>query len=301
MTASVATASAETELTWRDRVDSVEPIVLVLGGFLASPPLYRRMRDLLLERGAADVLVAGIWTPDWLLSTVRGQGPIATRAGRWLLRASAASAESPLSRGAPVLVVGHSAGGVVARVLTSPDPFEGRRLDGTSRIGAIVTLGSPHLVDGSGMSARRSGELSRFLAEHAPGAFRAPGVGYLTVGSTAVVGRPDGDGRERAAYRGYRGLVEVPDGEPIPGDGLIPLASALLPGAPQLVFDDAFHWMPGDGSWYGDAVHLDAWWPLAVATWRDALRARMAGQEGPRAPSAPTRGHPAPHEATLVV
>ena len=58
---------------WRDRVDSVQPTVLFLGGFMSSPPIYRELRDLLLARGAPDVIVAPIWTMDWLLSIKRGQ------------------------------------------------------------------------------------------------------------------------------------------------------------------------------------------------------------------------------------
>ena len=117
------------------------PVVLVLGGFLTSPPLYRPLRRGLLERGAADVVVGGVWTMDWLLAASRGLGPILTRSGRALLEASRRSED--LSGGAPVLVIGHSAGGMSARLLTSPVAFAGRRLNGSSRIGAIVTLGTP--------------------------------------------------------------------------------------------------------------------------------------------------------------
>ena len=129
------------------------PTVLVIGGFITSPPLYRPFVQRLLDRGAADVIVASVWTTDWLLASWQGMGTILTRASRALLRASARSAE--LSLGAPVLVVGHSAGGMTARLLTSPVPFAGRPLHGSSRIGAIVTLGTPHVGRRDGTPAER--------------------------------------------------------------------------------------------------------------------------------------------------
>jgi hypothetical protein len=262
---------------WRDRIDDVRPTVLVLGGFMSSPPMYRGLRRLLLDRGAPEVVVAPIWMPDWVLAVGRGQGAVAARAGRALLAASAASAASPASAGAPVLVVGHSAGGVLARILTSPDPFAGRPMNGSGRIGAIVSLGTPHMFDARGRRAQRPGETSRGANEHVPGAFFSPRVGYVCVSSRAVVGTPLGSAKERRTDRFYRGVVDAPVGSPIPGDGVVPLAAALLPGAEPIVLDDAEHANVIARSWYGDAEHVDLWWPRAVEAWRAALRARVAG------------------------
>jgi hypothetical protein len=262
---------------WHERVETVQPTVLVIGGFMSSPPMYRGLRRLLLERGVPEVVVAPIWLPDWVLAVARGQGAVATRAARTLLAASSASEASPQSAGAPVLVVGHSGGGVVARILTSPDAFHRRRMNGSSRIGAIVTLGTPHMFDATGRSAQKPGETSRWANEHVPGACFAPRVGYLCVSSRAVVGTPLGTAKERRTDRFYRGVVDAPVGSPIPGDGVVPLAAALLPGAEAIVLDDAEHSNVIARSWYGDTGHVDAWWPRAVEVWRSALRARAAG------------------------
>ncbi|MGH7295229.1 MAG: hypothetical protein ACRELB_09860, partial [Polyangiaceae bacterium] len=48
--------------------------------------------------------------------------------------------------------------GITARLLSSPEPFDGRRLGGAARMGAIVTLGTPHLVSPTGRAGRRLGE-----------------------------------------------------------------------------------------------------------------------------------------------
>ncbi len=264
--------------SWRD-VDpgTLEPVVLVAGGLLTWPGLYRRLAGLLRARGAADVVVAPVHLPDWALAAVRGLGPIATRVGRALLLAGEVSAASPRSRGAPILVVGHSAGGIVGRLLTSPVPFEGRRMGAGGRIGAIVTLGTPHEVGAEARWGRRVADAGvRFVNRNVPGAALAPTTGYLAVASRLVVGRRDGDGRARFVFELYEEIGPPSALAEAEGDGLVPVAAALLPGARHLVLDGAVHGPGVAAPWYGDEANLDAWWPAAVETWRDALRARLA-------------------------
>jgi hypothetical protein len=250
----------------------LRPTVLVIGGFLSSPPAYRTLRDRLLARGAAAVAIAPIWLPDWLLVYWRGQGPIATRAARAVLAASRRADAVPL------LVIGHSAGGVLARILTAEAPFAGRRFACASRIGAIVTLGSPHVNAWEAWTSRRSGVYpAGFANEHVPGAFHAPRVGYLSVASRwapARAGSPDP--RERWLRRSYTRIMPSPHPEVIEGDGVIPVSCALLPGARQIVLDDAAHGQGLGHAWYGSEEWVDGWWPAAVEVWRDALKARTA-------------------------
>ena len=255
------------------------PTVLVLGGFLTSPPVYRPFVRRLLGRGVADVVVAGVWTPDWLLAAVHGLGPILTRSGRALLAASERAETASL--GAPVLVIGHSAGGMSARLLTSPVPFAGRRLNASGRIGAIVTLGTPNVVSAGGEMGNRVGaEAAAFANREVPGPCFAPRVGYLAVASTVVAGRPDGTRAERRSWSTYRGLLPDPTAGELVGDGLIPLGSALLPDAPALVLDDARHGQWPGRDWYGSDALMDRWWPVALETWRAALHARAGAAPG---------------------
>jgi pimeloyl-ACP methyl ester carboxylesterase len=254
------------------------PVVLVLGGFLTSPPLYRPFAARLRDRGAADVVVGSVWTMDWLLAASRGLGPILTRSGRALLASSARSEQ--LAQGAPVMVIGHSAGGMSARILTAREPFAGRRLNASGRIGAIVTLGTPHVVSLDHDPRRAGTEAAAFANRVVPGPAFAPGTGYLAVGSRRMTGRPHGTLRERRAWRVYRTLVPDPvaadaAGE-ITGDGLIPLECALLPGARAITLDDADHGQSIGTDWYGAERFIDAWWPTAVEAWRGALGARVA-------------------------
>jgi len=275
---------------WRDvEPDELAPVVLVAGGFLTMPGWYDGLAALLRERGAADVLVAPVYVPDWMLAAARGLGPITTRVGRALLEAGIRSAQSRASRGAPVLYVGHSAGGLIGRLLTSPVPFEGRTLNAAGRIGALVTLGTPNAAGPAGHDGarwrRRVGEAgARFAEHHVPGAMFAPTTGYVSVASRLLVGRLGSeDGRERFVRGLYEDVYPQPDLDTVAGDGLIPVAAALLPGSRQVVLPDAAHGPSSRAAWYGARADLDAWWPLALDAWREALRARLAtGQSASR-------------------
>ncbi len=255
--------------------DDLAPVVLVATGFLTMPGWYRQMAEAIRARGASDVVIAPVYPPDWILSAVRGLAPVTTRVGRALLQAGERSRSLPASGGAPILFVGHSAGGIVGRLLTSPVPFEGRRLDASGRIGALVTLGAPHLVGDEARWGRRVAHAgARFANRHVPGAFFAPTTGYLAVASRSMVGDAASEDERARFVRRLYDEVHPSSDEVIAGDGLVPVASALLPGARHLVLEDASHG-PGAGvPWYGREPQLDAWWPAALETWRDALRAR---------------------------
>jgi hypothetical protein len=262
--------------SWLDRAESIQPTVLVLGGFLTAPPLYRPLVRRLQERGAAGAVVADVWTPDWLLAGARGIGPICTRSAKALRQAIRLSDE--VSGGAPVLVVGHSAGGLTGRLLTAPEPLPGRRFGAARWIGAIVTLGTPHrLAAGEGIG-RRINEVAASIANSTvPGAFFAPEIGYVSVASRAIRNNTRGNGRERVAdilYRSIIGRAAVPGTE---GDGMVPVVAASLDGARCVVLERAVHGVSGS-PWYGTDDAVDVWWPIALDAWRAALahRARSA-------------------------
>jgi hypothetical protein len=260
---------------WRDHPDSVKPTVLVLGGFLTAPPMYRRFVERLRARGAAGVVVANVWTPDWLLVSARGPGAIATRSGRALLEAGRLAAE--VSEGAPVLAVGHSAGGLIARILTAAEPLPGRRFGAAARIGAIVTLGTPHLMaTGEGIGKRLNVVVSEIAEKAVPGAFHSPQIGYVSVASRRIRGDPAGTGRERVAHLLYRSILGRAAVPGLEGDGLVPVVAAMLAGSRQIVVDDAVHGPSAGAPWYGTDGPMDVWWPAALSAWHEALAYRAA-------------------------
>jgi hypothetical protein len=200
-------------------------------------------------------------------------GPICTRSARALRDAIRLSGE--VSEGAPLLLVGHSAGGITSRLLTAPEPLPGRRYGAARWIGAIVTLGTPHLLSAGEGIGRRIRDVAATVADATvPGAFFAPEIGYLAVASRAIRGDPDGTGRERVAHLLYRSVMGTAAGAGTAGDGLVPVAAAGLEGARQVVLDGAVHGPSAGGSWYGSDDALDVWWPIALETWRSALEHR---------------------------
>jgi MFS family permease len=251
----------------------LRPVVLLAGGMLGTPCFYQPLARSLLERGAAEVVVAPVYQPDWVLAAVRGLGPISTRVGRALLEAGRRSAANPASLGAPILYVGHSAGGLIGRLLTSPVPFEGRRFNASGRIGTLVTLGTPHLVREEGRWGRQIADICvGFVNRHVPGALFAPTTTYLAVAGRPIAGRAEGGAISRLMHFLYGEFQPAPLESLVEGDGLVPVASALLPGARHLVLDDAVHGT--FGPWFGQDHHIDAWWPAALELWHDALRVR---------------------------
>ncbi len=267
--------------TWIESPGSISPTVLILGGFMTAPLMYRGLAGRLRNRGAADVLVANVWPPDWMLAGVRGTGPLTTRSGKALIDAVRIS--SRVSAGAPLLVVGHSAGGVTGRLLTAPEPFPGRRFGADRHIGALCTLGTPHrLAAGQGIG-KRMNEVAASIADLAvPGAFFAPRIGYVSVASRAIRGDPAGSGRERLSHLMYRSIIggaAVPGTE---GDGLVPVAATDLLGSRRIVLDGILHSPTSGREWYGSDRAVDTWWPVAVEAWHQALafRARERAAEG---------------------
>ena len=150
------------------------------------------------------------------------------------------------------------------------------------RIGALVTLGTPNAAGPAagegGRWGRRIGQAgTRFAEHHVPGAMFAPTTGYVSVASSFLVGRLETeDGRERFIRRLYEDVYPQPDLETVAGDGLVPVEAALLPGSRQIVLSSAVHAPGSRTAWYGTGVNLDAWWPVALNAWREALRARRA-------------------------
>lgn len=252
--------------------DVERPHVLLVPGLLGSPPMYRPMAGRLVARGAASVAIAPVWTPDWLVANVTGFGPLMRRTRQAVVRAHRRCG------GRPLLVIGHSAGGLVARLAMSPGPYQGRRAGVAEAYGALVTLGAPHgLGTPAARPFRAAFEACRYLDATIPGAWFAPRTGYLTVGSRLVPGGGKGatgwgPGNRVAGF--FYALLGGEVARGAWGDGLIVEATTHLEGARRVTLEGIVH-PPGlPLPWYGSDAGLDGWWDAALTTWREALRAR---------------------------
>lgn len=233
-----------------------QPIV-ILGGFLSSSSLYEGMRRTLVTLAEQPVLIVPARSHEWMgTATPLGWSYILRKLERTVHRAARDSLTGQIT------LVGHSTGGVMARLFLAPEPFKGHCFQGTEYVNHLITLGSPHYN-------RHGGWMRRWVENKYPGAFFAPQVRYISVAGAAIRGKSDGTTKERAAYFAYRLLGTSGN---MRGDGLVPLESALLDGSQHVVLPDASHFARSRGVWYGTERMVHLWWQAAMSAQETTLR-----------------------------
>ena len=242
------------------REESHAPIVVV-GGHMSWPIEYRGLARMLAEVSGSEVSVVPIGPLDWVLGRVRGYGQLVFEVASTVDKALL---ESDTNR---AVLVGHSAGGILARIYVGGDPpYGGRRYSGHRRVSHLITLGTPHNAP-----SRKSLAPLAEANELFPGALHE-NIRYLCVAGAAA----DGSSSRRVRKR-YERFVD--DGR-VKGDGEVPVQPALLPGAEHLVLGDLYHgrFRGGlHGRWYGsDRETVGRWWP-------EELRVKERLVEEPRA------------------
>ncbi len=228
---------------------------------MSWPAGYRRLARILAGVSGSEVHVAPITPFDWVLGRLRGYGQlvfeVASTVDRALLESDSDKA----------VLVGYSAGGILARVYIGGDPpYGGRRYSGHRRISHLITLGTPHNAPNRGVLAPIA-EVNELF----PSTLHS-NIRYLCVAGDAVNGASSA--RVRKRYQHFNG-----DGR-VGGDGEVPIQAALLPGAESLVLDGVYHGrLFGEvgGRWYGsDRETVERWWP-------EELRVRESLVEKPHA------------------
>ena len=198
-----------------------------------------------------------------------------------------------------VLVLGHSAGGWLARAamsdgVWSSDHDDGNEVRTSDRIRCLATLGAIHKLPEEESTCVTRGAL-KYTEENYPGAFlRDEGIGYVSVGGAAIVGddtkdddvvaetRP-GDSRgseaddfykkrgegnsNRVAFTSYKAVSGT--GELI-GDGVVPLEWTQLEGSKKIELPGVLHSINEAGTtlptdrWYGSEKVIDGWLPAVL-------------------------------------
>lgn len=232
-------------------VIGAEPI-LIVGGFGSNYPQYAALRSYLAEVSGRHVAVVPITLFEWA-------GVIASDSYGALLRVLDRTVRETLTaqRARRLILVAHSAGGVLARIYMGDQPYGPRRLlyNGFERIAALVSLGTPHTASCSG----RQGGLNQiaFVQARYPGAYWRF-IHYVSVMGRGIYGVADGPPPERGAWQSYAMLTG--DGAQW-GDGVVPLACGLLEGSRKLVIPGLRHDPRPDRPWYGTSVPIvSAWW-----------------------------------------
>jgi pimeloyl-ACP methyl ester carboxylesterase len=224
--------------------------IVILGGMLSWPGLYTEMRDTLADCAGVPVSIVRTSQADWVLATsAYGWRRIIRKLDREVRRALAAAGSER------VVLIGHSAGGVMERLYLSPEPFRGQVFAGLDHVAHLITLGSPN-------SNQRVGRMRRWVDRRYPGAYFSPQVRYTSVAGRWREGQARGTCSERAARAVYRRLGGNGDTW---GDGFVPVDVALLPGSRFVVIDRVGH-APGRARpWYGSAEVVRTWWSMATS------------------------------------
>ena len=246
------------------------PSVLVVGGFATVPPNYWPMRRRLLARGAARVDIAPIWLHDWALAGVLGLGRVRRRTER------AISDTFERAGRQPIIVIGHSGGGVAARLAMSTIQYRGQPHVGRAAVAIRLVVSSPWerrmICTGSapGIATRVTKRSSSLIASP-PGASYSQRTRYLTVAGILT---------PQPSYRALRWATEqafsVIIGEQLwdPGDGIVPASAAHLQRAENMTLREVSHGTLAS-RWYGSAEVVDEWWRPALRLWKEAVVARL--------------------------
>ena len=220
-----------------------QPIV-ILGGFLISPEAYAPLVARLEELSGQPVRLVAVGKAEWLLTVFAFAW--ARILDRVLVSASELARQSPTGR---VTLIGHSSGGIMMRLFLDGAPFQGRRYDGKALADTLVMLGSPH-------TALKATVLRQMVAERLPGSPFADRVRYVSVAGDLDLQAASPMARRLApaAYRNSSGDAEDR------GDGLVPVASALLAGSTPVVLPGVAHGGAFGPSWYGSPEVVERWW-----------------------------------------
>jgi hypothetical protein len=224
-----------------------QPIV-ILGGFLITQEAYAPMVAELERLSGQPAVLVPVGKLEWLLTVFPwAWARILDRVAAEVARQAAASATGR------VTLVGHSSGGIMLRLFLDDEPFEGRRWNGRERADTLVMLGSPH-------TARKATPLRQLVARRLPGCAFAPAVRYVSVAGAVDLDPARGEASataRRMAPAAYRNSTGDANDR---GDGLVPVASALLEGSQEVVLEGVAHGGAFGPIWYGTPAVVARWW-----------------------------------------
>eukprot|EP00614_Pseudopedinella_elastica_P029200 CAMPEP_0172632430 /NCGR_PEP_ID=MMETSP1068-20121228/184317_1 /TAXON_ID=35684 /ORGANISM="Pseudopedinella elastica, Strain CCMP716" /LENGTH=599 /DNA_ID=CAMNT_0013443829 /DNA_START=97 /DNA_END=1896 /DNA_ORIENTATION=+ len=305
--------------------DGPMPVVILpgfgnaLGDYVAplAQPDVVGLAACLRRRGFSDVTVCPVDRSDWLRvlgglldpSFWAGNATVAGPAFRWYTERAQKTIEEAQARVAAegsegqgdessgstsdgrVLVIGHSAGGWLARAtMLQAGPAWARQ-----NVLCLATLGTPHAAPPPGVPDMTRGVLVNLNAA-APGAALAGtdgelgcGVGYVTVAGDAIAGDAQAprSSPESIAFGSYE--MVCGEGQGVKGDGVVPVCAAHLgPRSPdaavkssvQLTLPGVLHSINEAGTteptdrWYGAEPAMDAWMPLVLKAARSSVAMR---------------------------
>ncbi len=224
--------------------------VVILPGYFASATEYQALEKLLIQQGIPTTTVP-LGKRDWI-PTLGGRSVVP------ILRKidDTVKLMQQQHNTSQVNLVGHSAGGWIARIYLGEKPYDihgdvmGLEAVWQAHpyIANLITLGTPHTSQ-----ERWTKRNLEFVNHNYSGAFHSQ-VRYVCVAGKAIYGEKRW-GRW-LAYNSYK--LTCGEGN-CWGDGIIPIAAAHLKGAINITLDDVMHSPNSPGTWYGSPQVLSAW------------------------------------------
>jgi triacylglycerol esterase/lipase EstA (alpha/beta hydrolase family) len=214
---------------------------VILPGYLAGAAEYLALQKSLTKLGASATVVP-LNRREWL-PTVGGRSvvPILQRLHQTV---EMVRQKYQCDR---VNIIAHSAGGWIARIYLGDLPYYDRVWQGRSHTANLICLGTPQ-------ESRESWVLKNlnFVNHNYPGAFYQD-VQYICVAGKATLGE-----KKLAKWLAYTSYKLTCGQGNTWGDGIIPISSAHLQGATNLVLEGAQH-SSQSGLWYGSSVLVPDW------------------------------------------
>lgn len=221
---------------------------VILPGYLANAQPYEEMEAALVEAGFPAVTVP-LHRYDWL-PTIGGRSVIN------IIKALDATAQRAMidHNCDEINLVGHSAGGWIARIYLGERPYDVHASDvnrtfprpARGHVNTLVTLGTPHVS-----KERWTRKNLDFVNQTYPGAFYDD-IDYVCIAGKAVNGKK----ADWFTLNSYRLTVGKSD---VWGDGVVPLSAARLEGARNVVVDDVLHSPRQNAVWYGSPSVVKDW------------------------------------------
>jgi len=231
---------------------------VILPGYLAGAPPYRPLEAALIRRGIPTAVVP-LRQRDWI-PTIGGRSitPILEKLDQTVQQIRQSSGAASIN------LIGHSAGGWVARIylghmaytIHPQDRQTPHVWDGQAFVQTLVCLGTPH--HSQERWTRRNLE---FVNTTYPGAFYSS-VRYICVAGKSVFGKRKWFGPS-FAYQSYQ--LTCGNGD-CWGDGITPIAAAHLEGAENITLDNVNHSPKPGQLWYGSESVLESWVPFLQET-----------------------------------
>jgi pimeloyl-ACP methyl ester carboxylesterase len=243
--------------------------ILIIGGFGSSWQQYTPLQKLLLTVSGRPVFIAPIALFDWVSVAASDDY---SRLLTILDRAITTTLQE--TKRDQLVLLAHSAGGVLARMYLGDQPYGRHKLvfNGFQQVATLVTLGTPHNATRTG----RQGGLNQiaFVQRVYPGAYWRF-MRYVTIMSKGIFGVKGGTPPERGAWESYR-MLTGEGGQW--GDGVVPLDCGLLDGARHVILEELRHDPRPDRPWYGqDETTVYSWWHIVEETEREPTLAAQVG------------------------